>query len=563
MGVKYDKMDEIIQKIDHFGRLLRDIQRSLRREWSSRKKMSQKLRDAERMMTVFGGVHDALAVADTENQYLNHICDHLFSSGEYAFIWIGFINQNDDRVHPVASAGEGKNYLKNLVITWSEGPLGNGPTGRALRLRRTQMSRYIPNDPSYTPWKNKAKAQRFASSIALPLLYKEELFGAINLYSKDVDSFGDEKVIVLERMANHVAFGLHSLRTTVLHQQEDARSQRSVESRNAISALLETSLRPISLRQQLDTALEIILSISWLSILGKGSIFLVGESGSELDMVAQKNLSAPLLSLCQQIPFGYCLCGRAAQTRKIVFAPSLDHQHDVTFPGIAPHGHYCIPIAIDDRLLGVLNLYVADGHEPDTDEELFFTTIANTLAGIVERKTIEEEISRLARYDTLTSVFNRRTFQEHLEHELAVAQREKRGFALMFLDLDRFKQVNDQYGHGTGDELLRQVVQRLSNTVRKADVIARFGGDEFCILLTTLSNLQDILVVGQKIIATIGQEFDLSGISCQIGVSIGVSLYPSHGNTGEELLEHADQALYAVKKAGRNNILVYSGEMET
>ncbi|MBF0158150.1 MAG: GGDEF domain-containing protein [Magnetococcales bacterium] len=562
MGIKYNKMDEIIQKIDHLGRLLRDIQHNLRKERTSRKKISQKLRDAERMMTVFSGVHDALAVADTESQYLNHICDHLLTHGDYALVWIGFINQNDDRVHPVASAGEGKNYLKNLVITWSEGPLGNGPTGRALRLRRTQMSRYIPNDPSFAPWKNKAEAQHFASSIAMPLLYKEELFGVINLYSRDVDSFGDEKIIILERMANHVAFGLHSLRATVLHQQEDARSQRSMESRNAISALLETSLKPFSLRQQLDTALEIILSISWLSILGKGSIFLVSPSGNELDMVAQKNLSAPLLSLCQQIPFGYCLCGRAAQSRQIVFAPSLDHQHDVTFPGIAPHGHYCIPIAIDDRLLGVLNLYVSDGHKPDADEELFFTTIANTLAGIIERKTIEEEISRLARYDALTNVFNRRTFQEHLEHELAVAQREKRGFALMFLDLDRFKQVNDQHGHGAGDELLRQVVQRLSNTVRKADIIARFGGDEFCILLTTLSNLQDILVVGQKIIDTIGQEFDLGEISCQIGVSIGVSLYPSHGNTSEELLEHADQALYAVKKAGRNSILVYSSEME-
>ena len=549
---------DIDKRLAKMNNTLHKVQRSVRWTDLERKQMLRELRHTERMMMALSGFHEALTVTDTENQYLAQVCESLVRNGEYALVWVGLIDPHSDVVQAVACAGKGRDYLQGLTITYSEGATGNGPTGRAIRSRRSQMSRNIAEDPAFLPWQEKAIAKNLASSVAIPLLYQEEIFGALMLYSREIDHFNNEKTAMLERMVAHVSFGIHSLRSTRLRQEEEVRMQHFTESRAAIAALLEISLKPITLHMQLKSALETILAISWLSIVAKGSIFLTEAESQLLVLEVEHQLSPPLLELCKTVPFGYCLCGRAAQQRKIVFSPCLDDQHEVTFPGIQPHGHYCVPIFSKDRLLGVLNLYVSHGHIPNPEEDEFFTTIANTLAGIIERKMIEEETLRLARYDALTGIFNRRTFYEYLHHAMAVAQREKHSLAVMFLDLDLFKQVNDQHGHSAGDELLRQTTARITATVRKTDIMARFGGDEFCILLTTFTSTEDLLGVGLKIVHSLGQEFDISGVQCRIGVSIGIALYPDHSNNAEELLNLADKALYAVKAAGRNQVFVYS-----
>ncbi|MBF0318247.1 MAG: PAS domain S-box protein [Nitrospirae bacterium] len=173
----------------------------------------------------------------------------------------------------------------------------------------------------------------------------------------------------------------------------DTQLKRSCQLQAIINSILSIALKPIPLRRQLDFILDLILSYQWLTFQSKGSIHVVENNKPDmLVMYAQKNFEPVQLKLCNVIPFGKCLCGLAASTREIVFANSIDDRHKHRYPGMAPHGHYCVPITYGKRVLGVLNLYVKEGHEKSPEEEEFLTAVVNTLAGIITRARIEEHL---------------------------------------------------------------------------------------------------------------------------------------------------------------------------
>ncbi|MCX7628605.1 MAG: EAL domain-containing protein [Methylophilaceae bacterium] len=184
-----------------------------------------------------------------------------------------------------------------------------------------------------------------------------------------------------------------------------------------------------------------------------------------------------------------------------------------------------------------------------------------TLLDISERVAAEERIRQLAFYDTLTGLPNRATLYSLVEQALAVARRNKLSGALMFIDLDRFKYVNDTLGHGAGDELIRRVAARFKTCLRASDVIARLGGDEFVIALLDIAKAEDAATVARKILAIFSSPFLLDGHEISISASIGISIYPGDGMTVEDLIKHADIAMYRAKDQGRNSFLFYSNEM--
>ena len=349
-------------------------------------------------------------------------------------------------------------------------------------------------------------------------------------------------------------------------KQLEKKDRDSTASRIAISALLETSIEPLTMNQQLDVALDIILSVPWLSIEFKGSIFTV-EKGDELILQAQKGFPSALIALCARIPFGHCLCGLAAQKRQTIFRNTLDGDHAISFSGIHDHGHYCLPILSKGNLLGVLNCYVPPNVTYKPEEEAFLVTATNTLANIIERRQLEAQLQETQEYlayaaahDGLTSLPNRSLFREQLQKNLARVQRDKTGLALLFIDLDRFKHINDTFGHDIGDMLLVEVSKRIKKTLRESDTVARLGGDEFTVILCAISTREDAILVAKKIIDLLQQPFFLDENECFIGSSIGISLYPDHGKETEILIKRADAAMYAVKQSGRNNFAIFQEE---
>lgn len=181
---------------------------------------------------------------------------------------------------------------------------------------------------------------------------------------------------------------------------------------------------------------------------------------------------------------------------------------------------------------------------------------------ITELKKTEHTLKKMAHYDALTEVANRNLFFEKLENSIRDAQREERIFALLYLDLDNFKPINDSLGHDVGDLVLKTVAARLQEVVRTGDTVARMGGDEFTIIFNALHSAADAEILARKITKTIAAPFTENGFTCNLGVSIGISLFPENGSYTEILVNKADYAMYQAKAAGRNTFHRFTEEQD-
>ena len=176
---------------------------------------------------------------------------------------------------------------------------------------------------------------------------------------------------------------------------------------------------------------------------------------------------------------------------------------------------------------------------------------------ITERKQLEHKLTEMATHDSLTGLPNRVLLNDRISVELAQAQRNDTRLAIMMLDLDRFKDVNDMLGHSVGDQLLRAVGERLLSLVRKSDTVARVGGDEFVVLLPEVAKTEDATKVAQKVLEAFRKPFIFDVHKLHITTSIGIALYPEDGGDAETLLKNADTAMYWVKEQGRDNYELY------
>ena len=180
---------------------------------------------------------------------------------------------------------------------------------------------------------------------------------------------------------------------------------------------------------------------------------------------------------------------------------------------------------------------------------------------IGKRRVFEKELEYIAYYDSLTDLPNRNLFIEDVKRAITQAKRTNTLLSVLFIDLDRFKNINDSYGHQIGDELLRGVAERLSNVLRDSDIIARNGGDEFSILIENMTDAREPYIVANKIINSLNEKFIIQHHNVHIGASIGISMYPLDGQEALELIGMADTAMFASKKAGRNQLHYYSSAM--
>jgi diguanylate cyclase (GGDEF)-like protein/PAS domain S-box-containing protein len=198
---------------------------------------------------------------------------------------------------------------------------------------------------------------------------------------------------------------------------------------------------------------------------------------------------------------------------------------------------------------------------PVRDDAGQITKWFGTFTDIDDQKKAQETIRYQAFHDNLTGLPNRKLFNDRLVQTIKIAERQQQQLAVLFLDLDRFKNINDTLGHGVGDKLLKETAQRLSKSVRSEDTVARLGGDEFIILLAEIKSSQDAVKVARKILKSFRPSFIIDDNELHITTSIGIALYPADGNDAATLTKHADTALYRAKEAGRNNYQLYNKTM--
>ena len=234
-----------------------------------------------------------------------------------------------------------------------------------------------------------------------------------------------------------------------------------------------------------------------------------------------------------------------------------------------------VPVLIGPRLYGLFEFYSQTVEDLDETTMEILEHVGDLAGRAIERKLAEEKIRRLAYRDDLTGLPNRQRFNQLLTASVAQAERGDRRMALLFMDLDGFKQVNDSLGHEAGDFLLAEVASRFSGAVRAGDHIAsgfdpavespisRLGGDEFTVLLTEIREAADAAIVAERLLATLEHPIEVSGQELFIGTSIGIAIYPEDGLEADRLLRNADAAMYFAKGRGRNGYQFYSEEMNT
>jgi diguanylate cyclase (GGDEF)-like protein len=223
---------------------------------------------------------------------------------------------------------------------------------------------------------------------------------------------------------------------------------------------------------------------------------------------------------------------------------------------------FAIPVLIGREVVAILELFSKDALAPDPWLQNTMVQVGTQLARVYERECAEVALRELALHDDLTGLPNRRLFMERLEHAYRrLARRTGQTFAVMFLDLDRFKQINDTLGHAAGDELLVALAKRLTNCLRPGDVVARLGGDEFVILLEDIAGVRDAVRVADRIKRALTAPVLLSGADVFVTVSIGIAVRDSIREGAAEILRAADAAMYKAKASGRSLYRVCEGTM--
>ncbi len=425
-------------------------------------------------------------------------------------------------------------------IGWDEGqdrirlPLGHGITGVAAVKKQPVYAPDVTRDERYF-----CSARTTRSELAIPLMVRDQVVGVLDCQSDRVNHFDNETIDLLTLFSNQASIALQNARLYSLEQQRARQLQ-------AINAIAQQTTAVLDLEELLRTVCELIQGAFHVSHV---SLFLRDEQ--ELVLRAHHG------NLTPRIPQG----GRFPATAE-PWASILAGNHTVTESDLAATtstkffaesaSRMRIPLVSFGQTLGVLAL---DSAQPDAfrDGDLqSLEAVADICATAIQNAHYVERVKQLAYLDGLTGIFNRRFFELRILEEIERARRYATGMAIIMADIDHFKRLNDEFGHVLGDEVLRQVSSLFHQQVRKIDVVCRYGGEEFAILLPQTSAPHSVNIAEKlrKMVAS----WQFPGVPRTVTISAGAAAFPDQGTTRDELVKAADNALYAAKQAGRNRV---------
>jgi diguanylate cyclase (GGDEF)-like protein len=433
------------------------------------------------------------------SQLFDELCRICVRTSGLTLAAVGLVRRKPAIIEFVAAHGEQQAYLQTLRTVSPEGAAGDTDALHApLCSRRSRVLNGSDNPRGVFP-----------SEASFPLMCQNEVVGVLCVFSLEQQYFRKDIVELLEQLAMEASFALDSL-----HRESDRRHQGAVMAdQNRILNLIATGAE---LKVILTTLAE----------------FVETQSGGALCLLAAQD--AVGTDVCWGL------------------SPSMPPQFDgasANSPGIASNAALqavsARPIVgSKDQLLGTLSLYErSDRASPEVNAQL--VGICANLAGIaIESCHAAERIRHLAHHDDLTGLPNRLLFNYQLHKALARAERSGSSAAVLFLDLDRFKIINDTLGHDAGDTVLRQIANHLRACVRGTDTLARVGGDEFTLLIEQSAGTQDLGAIAQKLLTAMSSPLTVNGSVYQLSGSIGIAMYPKDGADGAALLKNADIAMY-------------------
>ncbi len=495
-------------------------------------------------LTDLTALYDAtrrIGLSDSLDQLLETVLDQAQELIGFDHCALMLYEPETERLSVRRARGYGERVAEVMKISLKR---GEGLSGWAVEHRQAVRVDDVREDPRYV-----AGLAACRSNLAVPLVVANEVAGVINVESDRCAAFTVEHEKLLTVLGSQAALAILAARAR-------ERLQQRIEQLNALYRISQLAAG----QDELDQTLAAILEIAQELIPdGDVAVLLLDERSRSLIVRAARGYTEGVDRL--RIPLGQGITGRCAQTEAVIVVPDV-HLEPGYIPGVeGARSEIALPLKVEGRVIGVLN---AESRTPEAYSEDHVRTlrvIAQQAAVVIRAAQLHDEARQLAITDPLTGLHNRRYFVEKLEEHLRRALRYSHPLALILLDSDHLKSINDGHGHLSGDRALQAVAEVLRGTLRETDELARIGGDEFAALLLETEDDRAMAVASR-----LRERVDALSLTSDAGrplgltVSAGIALFPEHGMDGRSLLREADQALYRAKHNGRNSIAMAGGD---
>ncbi len=454
-------------------------------------------------LRTFGQANQALVRATSEPELLDTTCRTIVEVGGYAGAWVAYVEHDADRrVRPVASCGA-VGHLSEVRISWADDERGQGPAGLAVRHRRTQVVQDFRRSSAPQVSRDALEREGLRSVCVLPLERGDEVIGVLAIFAQPPHGFEDKEVELFEQLAASLAYGIGRLRdgVSLTTSEERFRSLATASPIGIVESGPNGDARYVNPRfcELTGVAGEDLVGTGWLASIHRDD---------------RRELRGALRELAAR--------GAGIETQVRLVRADDDLRH----------------------------VRISAARKSHDDE------VVLTFQDVTDEVRSERELRHLALHDPHTGLPNRAQFLEHLDAELARIDGTGDQLAVLFLDLDRLKVINDTLGHATGDLVISEVGRRVRATVRSSELVARFSGDEFMFLLRDVASEAEAVTAAERMLGLLAVPMEVGGHRLRVSGSMGVVVVRP-GTRADEVLRDADTALFQAKSAGRNRYALF------